>query len=176
MTVFPVYFRLFLLVSLAVLAGNQDLVAQNASKTQSIQMTETGWQVICRALGQDRTKLGCSLLHETYSQQDRARVMAIEIVKGDKARSLIVTVPQGVSLKEGIEFAIERGLSVFEPGAQGEHKISRGFLPVRTHSYHWIGHEGFRDAIARHVILENQQMESYIRSCEARSPYRVAAC
>ena len=77
---------------------------------------------------------------------------------------------------QGIEFAIERGLAVFEPGAQGEHKISRGFLPVRTHSYHWIGHEGFRDAIARHVILENQQMESYIRSCEARSPYRVAAC
>lgn len=74
---------------------------------------------------------------------------------------------------QGIEFAIERGLSVFEPGAQGEHKISRGFLPERTHSYHWIGHQGFRDAISRHVALENQHMESYIQSCEARSPYRT---
>ena len=70
-------------------------------------MTETGWQVICRATGQDRAKLGCSLLHETYSQQDRTRVMAIEIVKGDKGRSLIVTVPQGVSLKDGIEFGVD---------------------------------------------------------------------
>lgn len=77
---------------------------------------------------------------------------------------------------QGIEFAIERGLSVFEPGAQGEHKISRGFLPVRTHSYHWIGHEGFREAISRHVTLENQHMESYIRDCEARSPYRMDSC
>jgi uncharacterized protein len=77
---------------------------------------------------------------------------------------------------QGIEFAIEQGLSVFEPGAQGEHKISRGFLPARTHSYHWIGHDGFRDAIARHVALENRQMEAYIQSCNARSPYRTDAC
>lgn len=77
---------------------------------------------------------------------------------------------------QGIEFAIEQGLAVFEPGAQGEHKISRGFLPEKTHSYHWIGHEGFRDAITRHVALENRQMEAYIRSCESRSPYRMDAC
>lgn len=77
---------------------------------------------------------------------------------------------------QGIEFAIEQGLSVFEPGAQGEHKISRGFLPVTTHSYHWIGHEGFRDAISRHVVIENRHMESYIQNCEVRSPYRTDAC
>lgn len=77
---------------------------------------------------------------------------------------------------QGIEFAIERGLSIFEPGAQGEHKISRGFLPVKTHSYHWIGHEGFRDAISRHVTIENRHMESYIQSCEERSPYRTDPC
>ena len=86
---------------------NQDVVAQQASKTQSIQMTETGWHVICRAAGQDRAKLGCSLLHETYSQQDRVRVLAVEIVKGDKGRSMIATVPQGVSLKDGIEFGVD---------------------------------------------------------------------
>jgi invasion protein IalB len=101
------YLRYFGLFSLLILASNQDLGAQNASKTQSIQMTETGWQVICRSLGQDRTKLGCSLLHESYSQQDRTRMMAVEIVKGDKNRSMIVTVPQGVSLKDGIEFGID---------------------------------------------------------------------
>lgn len=107
MTLSVRFFVLCLIGLLSFLGTNLDVGAQSASKTQSIQMTETGWQVICRALGQDRSKLACSLLHETYSQQDRARVMAIEIVKGDKARSLIVTVPQGVSLKEGVDFAID---------------------------------------------------------------------
>jgi hypothetical protein len=107
MAQFVRFFALCLIGLVSFLSANLDVGAQSASKTQSIQMTETGWQVICRAMGQDRTKLGCSLLHETYSQQDRARVMAIEIVKGDKARSLIVTVPQGVSLKEGVDFAID---------------------------------------------------------------------
>ena len=107
MNTISAYIRLFLCVSAVFLAANQDVVAQTASKTQSIQMTETGWQVICRASGQDRSKLGCSLLHETYSQQDRVRVMAVELVKGEKGRSVIVTVPQGVSLKEGIEFGID---------------------------------------------------------------------
>jgi invasion protein IalB len=107
MTTIFYYTRLFFIVSFGVLAANQDLVAQTASKTQSIQMTETGWQVVCRASGQDRTKLGCSLIHETFSQQDRVRIMAVEIAKGEKGRSVIVTVPQGVSLKDGIEFGID---------------------------------------------------------------------
>ena len=107
MKIFSHFSLTFLLFLGAFLASHQDVVAQSASKTQSIQMTETGWQVMCRASGQDRSKLGCSLLHETYSQQDRGRVMAIEIVKGDKGRSMIVTVPQGVSLKDGIEFSVD---------------------------------------------------------------------
>ena len=73
---------------------------------------------------------------------------------------------------QGIELAIARRLSTFEPGAQGEHKISRGFLPQRTLSYHWIRHPGFRAAIARHVKTENLAMAEYMSACLARSPYR----
>ncbi len=47
----------------------------------------------------------------------------------------------------GIEFAIENGLSKVEAGAQGPHKISRGYLPSATYSAHWIRDEGFREAV-----------------------------
>jgi predicted N-acyltransferase len=77
---------------------------------------------------------------------------------------------------QGIEHAIEKGFSSFEPGAQGEHKISRGFLPEKTHSYHWIEHLGFREAIERHVVHENRKMIEYMTACANHSPYRESAC
>ena len=49
---------------------------------------------------------------------------------------------------QGIEYCIEQGIEHFEPGAQGEHKITRGFEPTLTRSAHWIFHDGFRDAVA----------------------------
>ena len=77
---------------------------------------------------------------------------------------------------QGIELAIARQLSRFEPGAQGEHKISRGFLPTRTQSFHWIRHPGFREAIARHVKSENQAMAAYLADRMLKSPYREPVC
>lgn len=73
---------------------------------------------------------------------------------------------------QGIEFAIERGLSRFEPGAQGEHKISRGFLPSPTYSYHWLSEPKFKEPVARHVALENQRVNAYMQALMERSPYR----
>ena len=61
---------------------------------------------------------------------------------------------------QGIQFAIERGLSLFEAGAQGEHKLARGFLPVVTYSAHEIRHPTFRRAI-EHYIAEERAMISY---------------
>jgi predicted N-acyltransferase len=61
---------------------------------------------------------------------------------------------------QGIQFAIERGLSLFEAGAQGEHKLARGFLPVITYSAHEIRHPTFRRAI-EHYIAEERAMISY---------------
>ena len=87
--------------------AQQSSVGEGASKTQNIQTAETGWQVVCRADNLDRTKLGCSIVHETYSAQDRVRLTSVEIVKAEKNRTLIVSVPQGVSLKEGVEFTID---------------------------------------------------------------------
>ena len=76
-----------------------------------------------------------------------------------------------------IDFAIEHGLQRVEAGAQGEHKIQRGYLPVHTYSAHWITHEGLRDAVARFLIEETRhvdwEVEAINREC---SPFRRDTC
>ncbi|HHH43154.1 MAG TPA: GNAT family N-acetyltransferase, partial [Gammaproteobacteria bacterium] len=73
---------------------------------------------------------------------------------------------------QGIDYCIAHGLKHFEPGAQGEHKISRGFLPEPTWSAHWIAHEGFRNVIARFLVQETEAMHDYMAELSARSPFR----
>lgn len=74
---------------------------------------------------------------------------------------------------QGIEFCIEHKLQVFNPGAQGEHKIQRGFEPILTHSYHWIKHLGFRAAIQQFCQQERQQMLSYQEHCQQFLPFKA---
>jgi len=75
---------------------------------------------------------------------------------------------------QGIEFCIDKGLKRFEPGAQGEHKIPRGFLPTETFSAHWLADARFRDAIAQHLTHETAGMADYLDEMASRSPYRNA--
>jgi uncharacterized protein len=72
---------------------------------------------------------------------------------------------------QGIEYAIAQQLERFEPGAQGEHKLARGFLPVRTHSRHYLLHEGFRDAVSRALAQEREGMDAYAEELSDHSPY-----
>lgn len=74
---------------------------------------------------------------------------------------------------QGIEFCIENKLQVFNPGAQGEHKIQRGFEPVLTHSYHWVKHLSFRTAIKLFCLQEQQQMQHYLKHCQQFLPFKV---
>ncbi|MGH8551238.1 MAG: GNAT family N-acetyltransferase [Methylococcales bacterium] len=73
---------------------------------------------------------------------------------------------------QGIEYCIEKKLVRFEPGAQGEHKISRGFLPTRTWSGHWIKDTRFRAAIAQFLHQESLRMNQTIDDLNQHSPYR----
>ena len=72
----------------------------------------------------------------------------------------------------GIDYCINQGLKRFEPGAQGEHKISRGFMPTRTFSAHWIAHGGFREAIRQHLEYEARAMDDYYQQLITSQPYR----
>ncbi len=73
---------------------------------------------------------------------------------------------------QGIEYAIERGLEVFEGGAQGEHKMARGFTPRRTWSAHWLRDQDLSDAVARYLERERAGMALHISELEERTPYR----
>ena len=72
---------------------------------------------------------------------------------------------------QGIEHAIAQGLARVEPGAQGVHKIARGFLPVTTHSRHFIPHEGFRAAVAAALKAERSEVRQRRAELMTHSPY-----
>ena len=72
---------------------------------------------------------------------------------------------------QGIEHCIRAGLERFEPGAQGEHKLARGFLPTRTHSRHHLAHAGFRAAVAAALAEEAAMLDDYGRELDAHTPY-----
>ncbi|MGB8636280.1 MAG: GNAT family N-acetyltransferase [Rhodanobacteraceae bacterium] len=76
---------------------------------------------------------------------------------------------------QGIDHCIRHGLAHFEPGAQGEHKMARGFVPTPTYSRHFIAHGGFRAAVAAALARETQAMAEYQAELEARSPYAQSA-
>ena len=71
----------------------------------------------------------------------------------------------------GIDYAIREGIARFEPGAQGEHKLARGFLPSITHSRHYIAHGGFRRAVADALVQEAAHREAYRDELMTHSPY-----
>ncbi|ROU02180.1 N-acetyltransferase [Marinobacter sp. R17] len=73
---------------------------------------------------------------------------------------------------QGIELAIDRGLRCFDAGAQGEHKLVRGFEPQLTHSWHWVAHPGFADAIADFCAEEAEDIERYRDAALEALPYR----
>jgi hypothetical protein len=73
---------------------------------------------------------------------------------------------------QGLEYCIANGLQRFEPGAQGEHKIARGFLPTATWSAHWIAHPEFRQAIAQFCRTEWTEMERQMAALQQLSPFR----
>ncbi len=72
--------------------------------------------------------------------------------------------------QQGIEYAIAHGLEVFEGGAQGEHKLARGLVPTATHSWHWLAHPEFRDAVDRFLERETDAIAHYIDELEG--PFR----
>ena len=77
-----------------------------------------------------------------------------------------------VCYHQAIDFAIRHGLKVVEAGAQGEHKLARGYLPVATHSAHYVAHPGLRKAIADYLGRERREVESVSAYFEAHSPFR----
>jgi uncharacterized protein len=73
----------------------------------------------------------------------------------------------------GIEYCIKNKLNFFEPGAQGEHKIARGFLPTRTESSHWVAHPEFRKILEHHLTQEEKVMKEHGEELIKSSPFKT---
>ncbi|CAM2177293.1 GNAT family N-acetyltransferase [Paraburkholderia sacchari] len=71
-----------------------------------------------------------------------------------------------------LEFCIEEKLAVFEGGAQGEHKMARGFMPTVTRSAHWLAHPAFTDAVAHFLQSEANQIHAYVHELNEHNPFR----
>ena len=76
---------------------------------------------------------------------------------------------------QGIEYCIEHALERFESGAQGEHKLARGFEPAKTRSFHYIAHPGFRAAIGEYLKREGEWLDDYRADVNQRRPFRVVS-
>ncbi|MCL7998292.1 GNAT family N-acetyltransferase [Brucella sp. 21LCYQ03] len=77
-----------------------------------------------------------------------------------------------VCYHQAIDFAIYRKLLVVEAGAQGEHKLARGYVPVTTHSAHYIAHEGFRRAVSDYLERERREVDHMQAALEEHSPFK----
>ena len=74
-----------------------------------------------------------------------------------------------------LQWCIEHGYHRFEGGAQGEHKMARALLPVKTTSAHWLAHPAFADAVARFLEREGEGIGNYMDDLKQRSPYKPSA-
>jgi len=75
---------------------------------------------------------------------------------------------------QAIDYAIAHGLDRIEAGAQGEHKLARGYLPTRTHSLHWFADPGFAQAVDRYLDAEREAVADDIEILTAFGPFRKA--
>lgn len=72
-----------------------------------------------------------------------------------------------------LEFCIAEGIQCFEGGAQGEHKMARGFLPQKTWSAHWLAHAGFADAVEHFLEQESTGIAAYIDELNEHNPFQI---
>ncbi|AZN73805.1 N-acetyltransferase [Georhizobium profundi] len=79
-----------------------------------------------------------------------------------------------VCYHQAIDFAIERGLPRVEAGAQGEHKLARGYLPVTTHSAHYIAHPGLKRAVADYLERERREVDQIGAILTEHGPFKKA--
>ena len=73
---------------------------------------------------------------------------------------------------QAIEFCIAHNIKTFEGGAQGEHKLARGFLPVVTQSAHWLAHPEFSNAVEDYLQRETRAISNYVSELNERSPFK----
>ncbi len=73
---------------------------------------------------------------------------------------------------QAIDYAIKNGLARVEAGAQGPHKLARGYVPVTTRSVHWITHPGFADAVREYLMHERREVDKHNQLLSKHTPFK----
>jgi predicted N-acyltransferase len=115
----------------------------------------------------DGTPLGCSLI--ALEERDGAKV-AYGRYWGALER--VDCLHFDACYYQPLEWCIAHGFDRFEGGAQGEHKMARALMPVKTTSAHWLAHPQFADAVERFLEREGQGIDRYLDHLGERSPFR----
>lgn len=74
---------------------------------QTLSTFDVGWQIVCRASDNDRTRFSCSLYYESVTEKEKTKLLSLEFFKNDKGRRLTITTPAGIELKGGLELALD---------------------------------------------------------------------
>jgi predicted N-acyltransferase len=124
--------------------------------------------------------MGGSLLFQFAMQGEEIVAVAVCFVGGDTlygrywgAAGDFHSLHFEACYHQGVEYCIAHGLSRFEPGTQGEHKVARGFEPTATHSAHRIADPRFARAIADYLRAEGAAVDEYAAGIRAHVPYRA---
>jgi predicted N-acyltransferase len=128
------------------------------------------------------TRIGAMLPDQLVvfiARKDGAAVATAICFRGDKrlygrywgASTFVDSLHFETCYYQGIEYCIDHGLEVFEPGTQGEHKISRGFLPAETWSAHWLSDPRFFSAVDEFLQRERAHVDDYMDVVHDHSPY-----
>lgn len=127
------------------------------------------------------SKLGDQVLLVTAEEGDELVAGALNLIGGDTLygrlwgclpRSYYANLHFEACYYQAIEAAIELNLDKVEAGAQGEHKIQRGYMPVATYSYHYIVDEGFRKSISDFLVRERAQLELVMKLLGESGPFK----
>ncbi|VFR20972.1 COGs COG3146 [plant metagenome] len=134
-------------------------------------------------LGQALPEHCVMALAERDGRQIAACLLLSDIVEGERRLygrywGAVADVPClhfELSYYTPIAWAIAQGVSVIEGGAQGEHKLARGFLPVPTRSAHWLAHPAFAQAVEDFLERESRGVEAYVAELGGHSPFKHGA-
>jgi Uncharacterized protein conserved in bacteria len=90
---------------------------------------------------------------------------------GAAAKTIPACILKPVIIK-AIDYAIAQGLTRVEAGAQGEHKLARGYLPITNHSLHWFRDPGFAKAVSQYLVAEKAAVEQDIEILTSYGPFK----
>lgn len=139
-----------------------------------------GHWLMCLAHDSDGTPIACSLIalsacpSSVKQSKDTKNLPGVAYGRYWGALQRVDCLHFEACYYQPMEWCIAHGYTRFEGGAQGEHKMARALLPVRTSSAHWLAHPAFADAVDRYLAREGQGIGTYLDHLRERTPFRAS--